>query len=218
MRILFLQLVVLALLLARSVAADEVLFQDGLAGKLGDGWSWVREEKSGWRVAAQGLEFRVLPGNLWGTANDAKNVLVRPAPEIGRGELEVSVSVTNQPTHQYEQANLAWYFDDSHMVKMGLELVDNEVCIVMGREEADQTRTLAKIPVSVTSVRLRLLIAGRQVRGEYLPLGRSKWFEAGSGDLPVPPQGRAKISLHCYQGPQDAEHWARFSDFRVVRR
>ncbi len=214
----FLQFVVIAALLVGSVMADEVLFQDGFAGKLGDGWSWVREEKSSWRVAAQGLEFRVLPGNLWGTANDAKNLLVRPAPEIGQGEVEVSVSVTNQPTHQYEQANLAWYLDDRHMVKLGLELVDHEVCVVMGREEADQTRTLAKIPISVTSVRLRLLVAGRQVRGEYLPLGESKWLEAGSGDLPAPPRGRAKISLHCYQGPADAEHWARFSDFRVLRR
>jgi len=35
--------------------------------------------------------------------------------------------------------------------------------------------------------------------------------------LPTPPNGQAKISLHCYQGPPDAEHWARFSAFQVLR-
>jgi regulation of enolase protein 1 (concanavalin A-like superfamily) len=169
-------------------------------------------------VAGRQLEMRVLPGNLWGKANNVENVLVRPAPVVEQGEVEVSVTITNLPTHQYEQANLAWYYDDSHMVKLGLELVDGEVCIVMGREEADQTRTLAKIPIAVTSVRVRLLVAGRHIRGEYLPLGGDKWLPAGAGDLPAPAQGRAQISLHCYQGPPDAEHWARFSEFRVVRR
>jgi regulation of enolase protein 1 (concanavalin A-like superfamily) len=214
----FLQLIVLAPLLAANVGANEVLFQDDFAGKLGDGWSWVREEKAGWRAAERGLELRVLPGNLWGNANNAKNVLVRSAPDADQGDVEISVTITNRPTHQYEQANLAWYYDDRHMVKLGLELVDNEVCIVMGREAGDQARTLGKIPIAATSVRVRLFVAGRQIRGEYLPLGGARWLEAGAGDLPAPPKGEAKISLHCYQGPPEAEHWARFSEFRVLRR
>jgi len=211
------RLVLFALPLAVSCAAEEFLFKDDFAGKFGEGWSWVREEKAAWRVTGRGLELRVLRGNLWGSANDAKNVLVRSAPETATGEVEVSVSITNLPTHQYEQANLAWYYDDSHMVKLGLELVDGQVCIVMGREEADKTRTLAKIPISATSVRVRLRVADRQIRGQYLPAGADKWLDAGAGELPAPPQGLAKISLHCYQGPPDAEHWARFGEFRVVR-
>ena len=208
---------VFAPMLAVNCVAEEVLFRDDFAGKLSEGWSWVREEKAAWRVTGRGLELRVLPGNLWGGANNAKNVLVRPAPDSATGEVEVSVSVTNRPTHQYEQANLAWYYDDSDMVKLGLELVDGQVCIVMGREEADKTRTLAKIPISATSVRLRLRVAQDQIRGQYLPAGADIWLDAGAGELPKPAQAQAKISLHCYQGPPDAEHWARFSEFRVVR-
>ncbi|MBI5395221.1 MAG: DUF1349 domain-containing protein [Verrucomicrobia bacterium] len=204
-------------MLAPAFAADEVLFKDDFVGKLGDGWTWVREEKATWRVTDKGLEMRVVPGNLWGRANNVKNVLVRPAPDTAKGEVEVSVAVTNRPTHQYEQANLAWYFDDSHMVKLGLELVNGEVCIVMGREEADKTRTLAKIPITATSVRVRLRVAGNQIRGQYQLGGTGPWLDAGAGDLPAPPQGQAKISLHCYQGPPDAEHWPRFSEFRVLR-
>lgn len=204
-------------LLASFCAADEVLFQDDFAGKLGDGWSWVREEKPGWRVANKTLEIRVLPGNLWGRANNVKNVLVRQAPDTAQGEVEVSVSIANRPTHQYEQANLAWYYDDSYMVKLGLELVNGEVCIVMGREEADKTRTLAKIPIAATAVRVRLRVAGNQIRGQYRVTGTDAWLDAGAGELPAPPNGQAKISLHCYQGPPDAEHWPRFSEFRVLR-
>ena len=69
---------VLTITLTTMCVADEVLFQDAFAGKLGDGWTWVREEKSAWRVLDKGLEVRVLPGNLWGRANNARNVLVRP--------------------------------------------------------------------------------------------------------------------------------------------
>jgi regulation of enolase protein 1 (concanavalin A-like superfamily) len=213
----FFSLVLLTLALTSICAADEVLFRDNFSGKLGDGWTWVREEKSAWRATDKGLELRVLPGNLWGPANDARNVLVRPAPDTTQGEVEVSVAVTNQPSHQFEQANLAWYFDDSNMVKLGLELVSREVCIVMGREEGDKARTLAKIPIRTTSVRLRLHVTGSKIRGQYLLAGTDQWLEAATGELPSPPDAKAKISLHCYQGPPDAEHWARFSTFQILR-
>lgn len=210
-------LAALTLLLSSVCVADEVIFKDDFAGKLRDGWTWVREEKPAWRVTDKGLEVRVLPGNLWGRANDARNVLVRPAPDVAQGEVEVSVAVTNQPSHQFEQANLAWYYDDSNMVKLGLELVSGEVCIVMGREQADKTRTLAKIPIGATSVRLRLRVVGNQIRGQYLPAGADGWLDAATGDLPATPNGKAKVSLHCYQGPSDAEHWARFNAFQILR-
>ena len=216
-RLAFGSLALLTIAFAGVCVADDLLFQDDFAAKLGDGWTWVREEKSAWRVTDEGLEIRVLPGNLWGRANDAWNVLLRPAPDTAQGEVEVSVAVTNQPSHQYEQANLAWYYDDSNMVKLGLELVNGEVCIVMGREEADKTRTLAKIPLGVNSVRLRLRVAGSRIRGQYQPAGTSQWLDAATGDLPAPPNCQAKISLHCYQGPPDVGHWARFSAFQVLR-
>ncbi len=132
-----------------SSHAEEMVFQDDFKGKLDAGWSWLREDRSGWRVTQRGLEVRIQPGNMWGPGNDAKNVLVRTAPDRAQGELEVSVSVTNQPTAQYEQVDLVWYYDDRHMVKLGQELVDGQLSIVMGREEADQTRTIAIIPAEI---------------------------------------------------------------------
>jgi regulation of enolase protein 1 (concanavalin A-like superfamily) len=197
--------------------ADELLFQDDFKGKLGEGWSWLREHRDYWRAGERGLEVRIEPGNMWGPANDAKNVLLRTAPDATKDEIEVYVSVANTPTEQYEQVDLVWYFDDSHMVKIGRELVDGKPSIVMGREENDRTRTIAIIPLDAASVRLRLLVKGNQIRGQFRAPDAKEWRDAGQCDLPAPANGVAKISLQFYQGPADAEHWARVTGFRVRR-
>jgi regulation of enolase protein 1 (concanavalin A-like superfamily) len=193
--------------------ADEIVFQDDFKGKLDAGWSWLREDRNGWRVTGRGLEVRVQPGNMWGARNDAKNVLVRTAPDRARGELEVAVSVTNQPTAQYEQVDLVWYYDDRHMVKLGQELVDGKLSIVMGREEADRTRTIAIIPLKSFAVQLRFRVSGNRIHGHYRTPDAEDWREAGECDLPA--QGVEKVSLQCYQGPADAAHWARITGFCI---
>ena len=204
-----------ALTIASNAASGDLLFNDDFIGKLGDGWSWVREHREAWRVTERGLEVRIEPGNMWGPANDAKNVLVRAAPDATANDIEVSVSVENKPTEQYEQSDLVWYYDDRHMVKLGQELVDGKLSIVMGREEADKTRTIAIIPIESFSVRLRLRVSGNRIRGQFHAAGSETWQTAGECDLPV--HGQAKISLQFYQGPAKAEHWARVSEFRIDR-
>lgn len=200
---------------AVSLHSQEVVFQDDFKGRLGPGWTWVREEPQAWRVTDRGLEIRVLPGNMWGGANNAKNVLVRSVPDPANAEIEVSVTITNKPTEQYEQVDLVWYFADSHMVKIGQEQVDGKLCIVMGREEADKTRTIAIIPIDFHALQLRFRVAGNSIRGQFRALGTEAWRDAGTTTLPV--QGEPKVSFQVYQGPRNAERWARFNGFRVTR-
>jgi regulation of enolase protein 1 (concanavalin A-like superfamily) len=195
----------------------QMLFEDQFKGKLGDGWSWVREHRDAWRVSARGLEVRVEPGNMWGKANDARNILVRAAPDPGPGEIEITAIVENRPTAQYEQVDLVWYYDDSHMVKVGQELVDGKLSIVMGREENDRTRTIRIVPITAAEVHLRFLVRANAIRGQFRPAGSDPWQDVGETDLPRPAGGTPKISLQFYQGPADAEHWARVSQFRVQR-
>jgi len=211
----WLALLVLALLPASASSADEVFFQDDFHGKLGEGWSWVREHPAGWRVTDHGLEVRLEPGNLWGPANDARNVLIHPVPDPATGEISISANVENRPTEQYEQVDLVWYYDDSHMVKLGEELVDGKLSIVMGREENDRTRTIAIIPLDSFSVGLRLQVRDNHIRGQFRPSATEQWRQAGECDLPV--HGTAKASLQCYQGSARLEHWARLTEFRIVR-
>jgi regulation of enolase protein 1 (concanavalin A-like superfamily) len=207
----------LAMFASASVLADEVLFQDNFKPKLGEGWTWVREHREAWRASERGLEVRIEPGNMWGKANDAKNVLVRPAPDAAQGEIEITVTVENRPTAQYEQVDLVWYYDDGHMVKFGQELVDGKLSIVMGREENDRTRTVKIVPLDAFSVQLRLLVKGNSIRGQFRAAGSDNWQAVGECDLPAPQDAKPKISLQFYQGPSDAEHWARVTDFRVRR-
>jgi regulation of enolase protein 1 (concanavalin A-like superfamily) len=207
----------LTLLVALSGHADELLFQDDFKGGLAEGWSWVREHREYWRVTERGLEVRLEPGNMWGPANDAKNVLVRPAPDAAKDEIEISLNVENRPTEQYEQVDLVWYFDDSHMVKLGRELVDGKLSIVMGREENDRTRTIAIIPLESASVRLRLRVRGNEVRGQFRAPDASEWGDAGRCELPAPANAQARISLQFYQGPASVAHWARLTEFRIRR-
>ncbi len=209
------RIVLPVILLATTVHAEKVLFQDDFKGKLGKGWSWVREHREAWRVSDRALEVRLEPGNLWGKANDAKNILVRPAPDVAPEGIEITVTVENRPTSQYEQVDLAWYYDDGHMVKLGQELVNGKLSIVMGREEKDLTRTIKILPLAATKVQLRFVVKGDSIRGQFCEEGSDQWHTVGECDLPVPPEGKAKISLQFYQGPADAEHWARVSEFRV---
>ena len=149
-----------ALLLSAEGADGKLLFEDRFQKQLKDGWSWVREDRAAWRVTEKGLEIRTQPGNMWGGANDAKNLLKRDAPVAEGKALEVKVTVTNAPTGQYEQAGITWYHDDSNMVKLVKEQVNGKIHVVMGREEGDQTRTIALVPQPGTTFELRFRVAG----------------------------------------------------------
>ena len=201
----------------RAVSGGEVPFHDDFKGEIGPGWSWVREHKGAWRATQRGLEVLIEPGNMWGPQNNARNVLIRLAPDITKDEIEVSASVENKPTNQYEQVDLVWYYDDSNMVKLGEELVDGKLSIVMGREENDKTRTVAIIPLESTSVRLRLFAKENRIHGQFSIRGAGEWRDVGECSLPAPAKSSAKISLQFYQGAANVEHWARVTEFKIER-
>ncbi len=212
-------LLLLLCLITTIAQADEILFQDDFKGHLGEGWSWIREHPGAWKTTDHGLEVHIEPGNMWGPANDARNLLVRPAPDASSNEIEVCVTIETHPTNQWEQADLVWYFDDGDMVKIGRELVDGKISVVMGREERDKTRTLAIIPIKTDTVRLQLRVNGHHIRGRYLTPDTTEWRQAGECDLPPPANAGTppRISLQFYRGPADSTPWARVGEFRVRR-
>ncbi len=191
-------------------------FRDTFQGKIGPGWSWIREDPAAWRVSDKGLEVRVQPGNMWGAANDAKNLLVRPAPDPAQGEVDVSMTVTNTPLEQYEQSDLVWYYNDSNMVKCGQELVDGKLRIVMGREQGDKTRTIKILPLDSSTVTLRLLVKDNRIRGQFRTPDSKEWQEVGETDLPA--AGEPKICLQFYQGPAKVERWVNVTEFKVSQK
>ena len=198
--------------------AASTLFHESFTNTLDPQWSWIRESPDGRRITPSGLQVLVEPGNMWGPVNYAKNVLVRPAPPLPTTGIEISVTISNQPTSQYEQVDLVWYYDDSHMVKIGQEMVDGKLSIVMGREEKDRTRTIAIIPLDSLTVSVRYLVRANELRGQFRTPKDTEWRDAGTSDWPAPVDGKPKISLQFYQGPTNAAHWALVSDFKILVR
>lgn len=191
-------------LITATVPAGEpsVVFVEGFDGKLGPGWTWLREDPAAWRLRETALEIRVQPGD----ANSVRNALVREAPDRREGTFAIEVTVRNEtvPTRQFEQAGITWYNHGKPVFKLVKERVDGQLMIIPGRK-----------PMTNQVVQLRLMVTADSWIAQFRPDGRGEFQTADRGKLPPP--GEDQVSLQCYHGPPDAEHWIRFDDFRVLK-
>jgi hypothetical protein len=180
----------------------QVIFEDPLKKKLAKGWSWLREDAKAWRHSAKGLEIRVQPG----LAGTVKNALVRPAPDRRQGKyaIEVTVEFTSPPTNQYEQAGLTWYQGDKPVFKLVHEFIDGKTYVIPSKKPTDNR-----------VIQMRLIVSEDQFVAQYRFGAKGEFQTATTGKLP--PGKNEKISIQCYNGQATAEHWMRFSDFRVVK-
>ena len=187
----------------QSTPEDEIVCHDQFEGQLADGWKWIRENGAHWCVRDVALEIRVVPG-LAGTVN---NALVRAAPDRSAGTFAIEVDVTNlsEPTQQYEQAGLTLYRDDKPVFKFVKELVDGQMMMIPGRKTISGHQTL----------QLRLIVTANSYTAQYRSDGKGDFQTAASGKLRPP--GKEQISIQCYNGPTDEEHWIRFDNFRIVK-
>jgi hypothetical protein len=192
------------LFLVGQAAAEEprVLFEDQFDKKLGDGWTWLRENPDAWRLQDKALEIRVEPGN----AETVKNALLRSAPDrfAMKYAIEVTITSVNDPTQQFEQGGITWYHDDKPVFKLVHERIDGELFIIPGRK-----------PAPKKTVQLRLIVDGRKWTAQFREDPKGEYQTAAEGELP--PAGKDTISLQCYQGPPDSAHWIRFDDFRIIQ-
>jgi len=194
--------IVLTEIIKDQVSQEGVIFEDSFEGKVGEGWSWLREEPEKWRIKDGGLEICVQPG----VAHNVKNALVREAPDRSEGKWCFEVKVTNNtvPTQQYEQAGITWYRDGKPVFKLVKELVDEKLMIIPGRK-----------PMASKTVQLRLVVDKDSFVAQYRPDGKGPFQTAAEGKLPAPLNDQ--VSVQCYNGPPDAEHWIRFDDFRISK-
>jgi len=187
----------------RSVKTGErVVFEDRFTRKPAKDWTWLRENPGAWRIQDKALEIRVEPG----VADTVKNALLRKAPDRTRGTFAIEVTITNhtKPTQQYEQAGITWRQDGKPALKLVKELVDGELFIIPGRK-----------PMSSETVQLRLIVTAYSWTAQYRPEAKGEFQTAATGKLPPP--GDDQVSIQCYNGPPDAEHWIRFDNFRILR-
>jgi len=198
-------LVTAGLLLVHGLAfaaESQVVFADRFVGKLAEGWTWLREDSDTWRIGQNALEICVQPGD----GRSVKNALLRPAPDRRQGTFAVDVTVTNLkvPIQQFEQAGITWYHQGRPVFKLVKELVDGNLMIIPGRK-----------PMTNEAVQLRLIVTADSYTAQFRPDGRSEFQTAATGKLPPP--GEDQVSIQCYHGPANEQHWIRFSDFRILK-
>ena len=185
------------------LAAGEprVVFEDSFKEKLGEGWSWLRENPKAWRIAEEALEIRVEPG----VAGTVKNALLRAAPDRSKGKfaIDVTITFTTPPTNQYEQAGITWYRDGKPAFKLVHEQIDGKTYIIPG-----------KVPAPSKTVELRLIVTADKYTAQFREDPKGEFKTAASGALPAGPN--EQVSIQCYNGPAEAEHWIRFDDFRIL--
>jgi hypothetical protein len=184
-----------------SAGEPRAVFEDALAGKPGAGWTWLRENPAAWRATAAGLEIRVEPG----LAHNVKNALVRPAPDRSKASyaVEVTITFTTPPTNQFEQAGITWYQQGKPVFKLVHEHIDGKDYIIPG-----------KVPAPQKTVRLRLVVGKDKYTAQFRADAKGEYKTVASGSLA--PGSQEQISIQCYNGPADAEHWMRFEGFRIA--
>jgi hypothetical protein len=183
-------------------AEPRVVFEDAFRGRLADGWTWLRENPKARRTGDKGLEIRVQPG----VANSVKNAILRRVPDRGnaRYAIEVTITFTTPPTNQYEQAGITWYQKGKPVFKFVHEHIDGQDYMIPG-----------KVPAPQKTVQLRLVVAKDTYTAQFRPDGKGPFKTVASGKLV--PGADEQVSLQCYNGQADVEHWIRFEDFRIVK-
>lgn len=198
----FSALALLVLPVCVGAAEPEVVFRDSLQDKPAAGWQWLRPNEAARRYSEKGLEIRVQPG----LADTVKNALVRPAPDRSRGRyaVEVTIDSLSPPTNQFEQAGITWYQGQRPVFKLVHEFIDGKTYIIPGKK-----------PTGTRRVQLRLVVDRDQFIAQYRANAEGAFQTAAAGKLPS--GADEKVSIQCYNGPPAAEHWFRFSDFRILK-
>jgi len=188
---------------AAAVWAEEpkLLFEDTFDAAPDAGWHWLRENPQRWRVVDKALEIRAEPG----VADTVKNAILRKAPDRAKGTyaIEVTVTHTTPPTQQYEQLGITWYVAKKPIFKLVHERIDGATYIIPGKK-----------PTHAKTVQLRLIVSKDRFTAQYRADGKGEFQTAATG--PLPPPGNDEVSIQCYHGPADVDHWMRFDDFRIL--
>jgi hypothetical protein len=184
---------------AAFAAEPKILFEDHFDGKLGEGWTWIKQSEKDWRFRDGALEFRVQPGQV--------NVLARTVPDPADGPFSIEVTLTSvaEPTKQYEQVGFFWYANGKQGPKFVKELIDGKVYMFPGKKE-----------MSAETVQMRFVVEGKKFMAQYRPQAKGDFLTAFTGDVPEAEKGKLQIAIACHNGPADAEHWIRFKNFRIV--
>jgi len=195
---------------------QESMFEEKFAGKLDDGWAWVREDAAAWKVEGGALKVKCLPGSIWYKKNDAKNFLMRrfAVAATEAAPLAIEVTVDSAPETNAEQCGLFLYYDDGNYIKLIRECTKGRPGIVLAREQKGIPESLQPKDELKGPIHLKLVWSGAKVSGSYKAAG--DWVALGDYDLPVS-EPELRIGLGAHGAPANADRWATFTSFRITK-
>ncbi|HEX4012246.1 MAG TPA: glycoside hydrolase family 3 C-terminal domain-containing protein [Solirubrobacteraceae bacterium] len=86
---------------------------------VGPQWSWVRQDPSTERLTRSALQITPEQGDLTGTTNTARNILLQPA--LGNWAMESKLTFSAPPHASTQQAGIIAYQDDEDYLRVGWE-------------------------------------------------------------------------------------------------
>ena len=185
-------------------------WRDDFSGSLDPAWSWVRGDATHWSLGGRlgFLRITTQAGNLAASSNDARNLLLQPAPG---GDYEITTRVEFAPTQNTQQADLLVYQNDDNYLTLS-RLYDNALGgnAVQFVHETGGTATAVDLNTDLTIIYLRIVKVGTTYTGYYSPDGIG-WTQVGqfTGVSLAAPQ----VGLSAWNGGSATEIPADFDWF-----
>ncbi|MDA0137112.1 ThuA domain-containing protein [Solirubrobacter sp. CPCC 204708] len=190
---------------------------DNFDGNALDGaWERIRGDQSA-VVGSGTLQIPAQTGDIYQTRNDAKNLIVRDAPD---GAWQAVTKINFKGTAQYHQAGIMVYGDDNNFTKFGrivhtttgtekFEFINEVNAVARNAAEDSSANLAATFP---NDYYLRLTSDGTNVVGHYSTDG-STWTAVGrSAVLPA----NAKIGLFAFSNDGTGNPVASFDSFALT--
>jgi len=151
---------------------NETHTDDFSTATLASAWSWVRQDATQWSLSQNPGKLRIVaqPGDLFGSQNNAKNVLLRSAPA---GDWTATAKLAFAPVADYQQAGLIAYRDDDNYVK--LMRAHSGIQLIVGDKEVAGVYTQSFVGEAAGTVYLRMTKAGSNYFLSYNLDGSPDW-------------------------------------------
>jgi beta-glucosidase len=170
---------------------------------VGPQWSWIRQNPANEQVNGGSLVITPEQGDLVGTTNTARNILIQPA--LGNWTIESKLTFSSPPSVASQQGGIIAYQDDDNLLKVDWEYSGGAAQLVETTEDSLSgtlvTQVLASIPTSGLldgdTVWLRMVKQGPRYTTYYSTDGvhYTPIYEVGAALRDV------KVGLFAWNGP-----------------
>lgn len=177
-------------------------FNEEFAGKLQDGWSWIREVPENYRFTKDALEIKMEPN----PGEGIRNILVRKAPKESEGSFTVQLDVDCDKafSNQYQQVGIYWLNGENLKFKFVKEFIDGKLYVFPGKK-----------PLQTQRVTLRLHVDGKKITCSFKPHGATEFEKVHEETLPERDDENDRISIQCWHGPVEEPCWTRLNRFQI---